>query len=86
MLISLQGDNATNLAEIVNAVTDSYLEETKGEEFYGRDKRLESLRQERTEVQNELNRQAAGANSNKPGPRSGSRLIGRHRSDGHADR
>jgi succinoglycan biosynthesis transport protein ExoP len=55
VLISLEGPNASNVATIVNAVTNSYLEGTQGEEFYGRDKRLESLRQERTEVQNELN-------------------------------
>ena len=54
VLISLQGDNPANLADIVNAVTYSYLEETKNEEFYGRDKRLESLREARAEVQNEL--------------------------------
>jgi polysaccharide biosynthesis transport protein len=54
VLISLQGSNPTNLAEIVKAVTDSYIEETKNEEFYGRDKRLESLREARAEVQNEL--------------------------------
>jgi polysaccharide biosynthesis transport protein len=55
VLISLQGNNATNVAAIVNAVTTSYLDGIQGEEFYGRDKRLDSLRQERTEVQNELN-------------------------------
>jgi polysaccharide biosynthesis transport protein len=54
VLISLQGGDPTHLAEIVNAVTDSYIEETKNEEFYGRDKRLESLRQARAEVQDEL--------------------------------
>jgi succinoglycan biosynthesis transport protein ExoP len=54
VLISLKGSNPNNLAEIVNAVTDSYIEETKNEEFYGRDKRLESLRQARAEVQDEL--------------------------------
>jgi polysaccharide biosynthesis transport protein len=48
-------DGQTHLADIVNAVTDSYLDSIKGEEFYGRDERLESLRQARTEVQNELN-------------------------------
>jgi succinoglycan biosynthesis transport protein ExoP len=53
--ISLQGSDPTHLAEIVNAVTDSYVNGTKGEEFYGRDKRLDSLRQERAEVQSELN-------------------------------
>jgi succinoglycan biosynthesis transport protein ExoP len=55
VLISLQGRDPNDVATIVNAVTNSYLEGTQGEEFYGRDKRLESLRQERTEVQNELN-------------------------------
>jgi polysaccharide biosynthesis transport protein len=54
VLISLQGGDPTHLADIVNAVTDSYIEETKNEEFYGRDKRLESLRQARAEVQTEL--------------------------------
>jgi succinoglycan biosynthesis transport protein ExoP len=52
--ISLQGSDPTHLAEIVNAVTDSYLEGTKDEEFYGRDRRLAALRQERTQVQNDL--------------------------------
>jgi succinoglycan biosynthesis transport protein ExoP len=55
VLINLQGPDPNDVATIVNAVTNSYLEGTQGEEFYGRDKRLESLRQERTEVQNELN-------------------------------
>ncbi len=52
--ISLLGSDPTHLAEIVNAVTDSYLDGTKNEEFYGRDKRLEALRQERTQVQEAL--------------------------------
>jgi succinoglycan biosynthesis transport protein ExoP len=55
VLISLQDRDPQAVAAIVNAVTDSYLAGISGEEFYGRDKRLESLRQERTEVQNELN-------------------------------
>jgi succinoglycan biosynthesis transport protein ExoP len=55
VLISLQGRDPSTVATIVNAVTTSYLAGISGEEFYGRDKRLESLRQERTEVQNELN-------------------------------
>jgi uncharacterized protein involved in exopolysaccharide biosynthesis/Mrp family chromosome partitioning ATPase len=52
--ISLQGSDPSHLAEIVNAVTDSYLEGTQDEEFYGRDKRLDALRQERAQVQNDL--------------------------------
>jgi polysaccharide biosynthesis transport protein len=52
--ISLDGSDPTHLADVVNAVTDTYLESTKDEEFYGRDKRLEALRQERSQVQNDL--------------------------------
>jgi polysaccharide biosynthesis transport protein len=52
--ITLQGGNPHYLADIVNAVTDSYLHEVKDEEFYGRDERLDSLRQARLEVQAEL--------------------------------
>jgi succinoglycan biosynthesis transport protein ExoP len=52
--ISLQSGNPRYLAAIVNAVTDSYLDEVKDEEFYGRDERLDSLRQARLEVQAEL--------------------------------
>ncbi len=55
VMISLQDKDPTHLAEIVNAVTDSYLNGTRSEEFYGRDKRLEALRQERAAVQSELN-------------------------------
>src|ERR1700722_2761727 len=55
VLISLQGGDPNAVASVVNAVTNSYLAGLQGEEFYGRDKRLESLRQERTEVQHELN-------------------------------
>jgi polysaccharide biosynthesis transport protein len=52
--ITLQGGNPRYLAAIVNAVTDSYLDRVKDEEFYGRDERLDSLRQARLEVQAEL--------------------------------
>jgi polysaccharide biosynthesis transport protein len=55
VLISLQGSDPNAVAAVVNAVTNGYLAGIQGQEFYGRDKRLESLRQERTEVQNELN-------------------------------
>jgi uncharacterized protein involved in exopolysaccharide biosynthesis/Mrp family chromosome partitioning ATPase len=52
--ITLMGIKPAHLAEIVNAVTDSYLEAVKGEEFYGRDERLDSLRDARAEVEKEL--------------------------------
>ena len=52
--ISLMGAHPDRLAEIVNAVTNTYIEKAKDEEFYGRDERLETLRQERTRLQSEL--------------------------------
>jgi polysaccharide biosynthesis transport protein len=55
MLISMQGYRPDNLAEIVNAVTNSYLRKVHDEEFYGQDERLKALRQAETDVQNELN-------------------------------
>ncbi len=52
--ITLGGYQAQNLAEVVNTVTDAFLEKAKSEEFYGRDDRLAALREARTEVQKEL--------------------------------
>ena len=52
--ITLGGNQPQNLAEVVNTVTDTFLDKTKSEEFYGRDERLAALRQARAEVQKEL--------------------------------
>ena len=52
--ITLQGARPGRLAEIVNAVTNTYIEKAKDEEFYGRDERLDTLRQERARIQSEL--------------------------------
>jgi capsular polysaccharide biosynthesis protein/cellulose biosynthesis protein BcsQ len=52
--ISLMGRNPDHLAEIVNAVTTSYLNKAKEEEFYGRDQRLATLRDARDEIEKEL--------------------------------
>ncbi|HEX3471157.1 MAG TPA: AAA family ATPase [Silvibacterium sp.] len=52
--INLIGSRPGRLAEIVNAVTNTYLEKAKNEEFYGRDERLQTLHQERTRLQSEL--------------------------------
>lgn len=52
--ISLQGLRPTHLAEIVNTVTDTFIEKAKNEEFYGRDERLQTLRDERAHVQADL--------------------------------
>ena len=52
--ITLGGYQPQNLAEVVNTVTNTFLDKTKSEEFYGRDERLAALRQARAEVQKEL--------------------------------
>lgn len=52
--INLMGSHPDRLADIVNAVTNTYIEKAKDEEFYGRDERLETLRQERKRLQSEL--------------------------------
>lgn len=52
--ITLTGNNPEHLAEVVNAVTDSYLGKAKQEEFYGRDDRLKTLRETRDELRAEL--------------------------------
>jgi hypothetical protein len=54
MSVGLNGPSPNGLAEIVNTVTDTYVERTKGEEFYGLDDRLNTLRQEKNRLQNEL--------------------------------
>jgi uncharacterized protein involved in exopolysaccharide biosynthesis len=51
--IALDGPRPEHLAEIVNTVTSVYIEKAKSEEFYGRDERLQTLRDERTKVETE---------------------------------
>ena len=52
--ISIDGPRPEHLADIVNTVTNVYLEKAKSEEFYGRDDRLASLKDEQNRVQNEI--------------------------------
>ena len=52
--IGMYGVHPDTLAEIVNAVTQSYLAKSKAEEFYGRDERLATLRDTREQIQKEL--------------------------------
>ena len=51
--ISIDGPRPEHLADIVNMVTTVYLERAKGEEFYGRDDRIASLKDEQTRIQKE---------------------------------
>jgi len=52
--IGLNGPRPEHLADIVNTVTTVYLEKAKSEEFYGRDERLATLKDERNRVQAEI--------------------------------
>lgn len=51
--ISIDGPRPEHLADIVNTVAAVYLEKAKSEEFYGRDDRLASLKEEQTRIQTE---------------------------------
>jgi len=51
--IALNGPRPEHLAEIVNTITSTYLDKAKSEEFYGRDDRLASLKEERDRIQKE---------------------------------
>jgi succinoglycan biosynthesis transport protein ExoP len=54
MFIKLSGPSPSNLAEIVNSVTDSYVEKAKNEEFFGLDARLTTLHQEQDKLQQQM--------------------------------
>jgi uncharacterized protein involved in exopolysaccharide biosynthesis len=51
--ISIDGPRPEHLADIVNTVAAAYLAKAKSEEFYGRDDRLASLKEEQTRIQTE---------------------------------
>jgi len=51
--IALDGPRPDHLADIVNTITAVYLEKAKSEEFYGRDDRLATLKEERTRIETE---------------------------------
>ena len=52
--IMLQGGNPSHLDQVVNAITQSYIAKAKDEEFYGRDDRLTTLRDLRTQLHGQL--------------------------------
>lgn len=59
MTIGLHGASPKDLAEIVNTVTNTYMERMKNEEFYGLDDRLNTLRQEKVRLQKEMDDEMA---------------------------
>lgn len=54
MAIGMHGAAPGDLAQIVNTVTDTYIERMKNEEFYGLNDRLSTLRQEKVRLQKEM--------------------------------
>ncbi len=54
MSIALRGPSPDGLADIVNAVTETYVDRAKNEEFYGLDARLNTLHQERDKLQKDI--------------------------------
>jgi Mrp family chromosome partitioning ATPase len=52
--ITLDGKTKAGLAELVNAVADTYLEKAKAEEFFGSDQRVQSLLSDRARLQKEI--------------------------------
>jgi uncharacterized protein involved in exopolysaccharide biosynthesis len=54
MTIGLHGETPNDLAEIVNTITDTYVDRMKSEEFYGLDDRLNTLRQEKVRLQKQM--------------------------------
>lgn len=80
--IKMIGSHPGHLAEIVNAVTDSYLKKAKGDEFYGQGVRLEALKAARDQIQAQL--QAALAEQAQISQKLGVAVLGSSNSD-HLD-
>jgi polysaccharide biosynthesis transport protein len=51
--IAVGGPRPEHLADVVNTITTIYLQKAKSEEFYGRDDRLASLKDEQTKIQSQ---------------------------------
>lgn len=59
MSIALTAPSAEKAAATVNAVTEAFVAKAHGEEFYGRDERLVTLRDERDKLQAQLDQRLA---------------------------
>jgi uncharacterized protein involved in exopolysaccharide biosynthesis len=57
--IALTMDDPQKAASVVNAVTDAFVAKAHSEEFYGRDQRLATLRDERGKLQTQLDEKLA---------------------------
>ena len=52
--VTLEGAKRDGLADVVNAVVDTYLEKAKSEEFYASDERVKNLTEDRGRIQQEV--------------------------------
>ncbi len=59
MSIALTAPDAQKAAATVNAVTEAFIAKAHNEEFYGRDERLSTLRDERNKLQTQLDQRLA---------------------------
>jgi polysaccharide biosynthesis transport protein len=53
--VGLHSKSPRDLAEILNCLTETFMETARSEEFYGEDRRIETLKAERTRLESELN-------------------------------
>lgn len=54
VVVGLESRRPEGLAELINAVIDTYIERAKAEEFYASDQRLKDLRQDQQRLQQEI--------------------------------
>ena len=59
MSVGLSGPSPHGLAEIVNAVTNTYIERAKNPQFYGVNDRLKTLNQEKQRLQSQIDKSLA---------------------------
>jgi polysaccharide biosynthesis transport protein len=59
MSIALGGPSPAGLADIVNTITDAYIEKARNEEFYGIDERLNALNPEKDRLQKQIDQSMA---------------------------
>ncbi len=54
ILVSLDGDKAEGLARVVNTVVDTFLKQSKSEELFGTDARVQNLKEDRATLMREI--------------------------------
>lgn len=57
--VTLESDRQAGLAQLVNAVANTYLEKVKSEEFFASDERIQTLERDRNRLQQEIDEKQA---------------------------